>query len=249
MDDPFAYASFLMLAFATCVFALRWRLLTVAAGVLLLAGIAVAYVRTSVLIVVALLALELARRHRIVVAAAVATAVVVAAVVLVVNSQGTDSRTYANPTGNTAITLNGRTSAWRTALGSPADWPFGRGVGEVGTAAGRASYKISITGSAVRASRRLAVDSGYFATVADVGLVGLVVLLALFGRAAQLAALAVRRGSNLGWLALAAILVTMLDAIARASFTGFPTAFLALMLLGLALAASGTSEETPSAQP
>jgi hypothetical protein len=79
--------------------------------------------------------------------------------------------------------------------------------------------------------------------------VGLVVLLALFGRAAQLAALAVRRGSNLGWLALAAILVTMLDAIARASFTGFPTAFLALMLLGLALAASGTSEETPSAQP
>jgi O-antigen ligase len=238
MEEPFDYASFLALAFAACLFALRRSLLAVAIGTLLLVGLAAAYVRTSVLIVFALLALELARRGRTVVAGALAAAVVVTAVVLVANSRGTESRTYANPTASATITLNGRTSAWRTALGSPLDWPFGRGVGEVGTAAVRAGYKIAVSGAEIHERRALTVDSGYFATIADVGLVGLVLLLALFGRAAGLARAASLRGGSEGWIVLAAIAVIMIDALTRSSFTGFPSAFLGMLLIGVALAAA-----------
>jgi O-antigen ligase len=237
MDEPFDYASFLALAFAACLFALRRSPLAVAIGTLLLAGLAVAYVRTSVLIVFALLALELMRRQRIVVASALAAAVAVTAIVLVANSQGTESRTYSNATASATITLNGRTSAWRTALGSPWDWPFGRGVGEVGTAATRSGYNI-VAGAPIHKRRSLTVDSGYFATIADVGLVGLVLLLAIFGRAAGLARAAAIRGGSEGWIALAAIAVVMIDALTRSSFTGFPSAFLGMLLVGVALAAA-----------
>ena len=49
-----------------------------------------------------------------------------------------------------------------------------------------------------------AVDSGYFATIADVGFIGLVVLLALFGRLVALARRRDRRaGTRAGWVALA----------------------------------------------
>jgi hypothetical protein len=243
MDDPFAYASFLMLAFAACVFALRRSFLVTTAAVLLLAGTAVAYVRTSALLAFALLALELARRQRIVVAGALASAVVVLAVILLAHTQGTESRTYANASGGAAITLNGRTSAWRTALGSASNWPFGRGVGEVGTAAARAGYKITVSGTDLGQRRSLAIDSGYFATIADVGIVGLVVLLAFFARASALAIFGIQRGSRWGWLALALIIVMTLDAVARASFTGFPTAFIGMLLLGTALAAAAPSPE------
>jgi O-antigen ligase len=238
MDDSFAYASFLALAFAASLFTLRRSLLAVAIGSLLLAGLAASYVRTSVLIVFALLALELARRGRTVVACALAAAVGVTAIVLVVGSHGTESRTYSNQTGSATITLNGRTSAWRTALGSPWDWPFGRGVGEVGTAAARAGYSFATSTADIRERRTLTIDSGYFATIADVGLVGLTLLLAIFGRAALLARAAARRGSTEGWFALAAIAVLMIDALTRSSFTGFPTAFLGMLLLGLAVAAA-----------
>jgi O-antigen ligase len=238
MDDPFAYASFLALALAACLFTIRRNLLAVAIGFLLLAGLAASYVRTSVLIVFALLALELARQRRTVVAWALAAAVVVTAIVLVVGSRGTESRTYSNQTGSATITLNGRTSAWRTALGSPWDWPLGRGVGEVGTAAARAGYSIATSSAEIHERRTLTIDSGYFATIADVGLVGLVLLLAIFGRAAGLAHAAALRGGSEGWIALAAIAVIMIDALTRSSFTGFPSAFLGMFLIGIALAAA-----------
>jgi O-antigen ligase len=81
------------------------------------------------------------------------------------------------------------------------------------------------------------VDSGYLATVADVGLVGVTVLLALFARLAVLAWRRIRFGEPSGWLALGLITVIMLDALTRSSFTGFPTAFLGLFIIGAALAA------------
>jgi hypothetical protein len=110
-------------------------------------------------------------------------------------------------------------------------------VGEVGTAATRAGY--NFTGEKrVRQRRTLAVDSGYFATMADVGLVGLVVLLAIFARATVLARAAALRGYREGWLALGIIVVLMLDALTRSSFTGFPTAYIGMFVLGISLAAA-----------
>jgi O-antigen ligase/polysaccharide polymerase Wzy-like membrane protein len=237
MDEPFAYASFLLLAFAAVVFGRRRTSAGSAAAVILLAGIAVSYVRTAVLILFAFLALELARQKRVVVAAALGGVLVVTAVILVAGSSGTQSRTWANPSGSAAITLNGRTSAWKAALGSPSDWPLGRGVGEVGTAAQRAGYKLTFKQGSQQ-QQSLAVDSGYFATIADVGIVGLVVLLALFGRAAYLARGYALRGSQEAWFALAVIAAVMIDALTRSSFIAFPSAFLEMLMIGIALNAA-----------
>jgi O-antigen ligase len=240
MDEPFAYASFLALALAALVFARRRTFAIGAAACVILTGLAVSYVRTAVLILFAFLALELARRGRAAVAAALAATLVVIAVLLVVQSQGTESRTFANPGGSAAITLNGRTAAWRTALGSPVDWPLGRGVGEVGTAAERAGYTIVVSPGATQKSS-LAVDSGYFATVADVGIVGLLVLFAIFGRIALLAQDYIRRGAREGWLVLGVLAALMIDALTRSSFVGFPSAFLEMFVLGIALSAARES--------
>jgi hypothetical protein len=240
MDEPFAYASFLLLAFAAVAFGRRRTSASSAAALILLAGIAVSYVRTAVLILFAFLALELARQKRVVVAAALGGVLVVSAVILIASSSGTESRTWANPSGSAAITLNGRTSAWKAALGSPSDWPLGRGVGEVGTAAQRAGYTLTVKPGA-RQEQSLAVDSGYFATIADVGIVGLVVLLALFGRAAYLARGYALRGSQDAWFALAVIAAVLIDALTRSSFIAFPSAFLEMLMIGIALNAARAS--------
>ncbi len=243
MDEPFAYASFLLLAFAAVVFGRKRTSATTAAALILLAGIAVSYVRTAVLILFAFLALELARQKRVVVAAALAGVLAVTAVILIAGSSGTQSRTWANPNGSAAITLNGRTSAWKAALGSPSDWPFGRGVGEVGTAAQRAGYKLTFKPGAQQ-KQSLAVDSGYFATIADVGIVGLIVVLALFGRAAYLARGYALRGSREAWFALAVIAGVMIDALTRSSFIAFPSAFLEMLMIGIALNAARAAVTT-----
>jgi O-antigen ligase len=167
----------------------------------------------------------------------VAAAVAAAIAVLLTGAGGTQTTSYRS--GTSTLTLNGRTSAWKAALGPPVDWPFGRGVGEVGTAAYRAHYTLTSSQSSGKLpSTARAVDSGYLATIADVGLVGLAVLLFLLARLTALARGAIRRGGSAGWLAGGLLAVLMLDAVTRSSFTGFPTAFLGLLLVGLCLAAA-----------
>jgi hypothetical protein len=245
LDDPFAYAAFVLLAVAALLFTRRRDVVALAAGGVLLLGIAASYVRTAVLIAVALLALHLARQRRIATSVALLLAVVVTAVVVVVQAQGTEARTFRTPSAT--LTLNGRTSAWKAALGTPAQWFVGQGVGAVGTAASRARYSISETAAQAKENRTKAVDSGYFATIADVGALGLLVLLAIFGRAATLGARAARRGDEAGWVALGLLAVMLIDALTRASFTGFPSAFLGMLLVGVALAAAEQPPATAAA--
>jgi O-antigen ligase len=175
---------------------------------------------------------------------------------LVTQAQGSESRSIpvaVAPTGSTFSTnpdtanviLNGRVSAWKAAVGDqPLQWIFGRGVGTVGTAARRAGYTFVPSADSGTPAATTAVDSGYLATVADVGIVGLLVLLMLLGRLCLLAVRAIRVGIGAGWLALGVLVTLLLDALTRASFTGFPTAFLALLFIGIALAAAREEEET-----
>jgi p-aminobenzoyl-glutamate transporter AbgT len=79
--------------------------------------------------------------------------------------------------------------------------------------------------------------------MADVGLIGMLVELILFGRLVVLAGRAARTGSDAGWVALALIAALMLYALTRAAFTGFPTAFLGLLLIGIAVAAAGEEQD------
>jgi O-antigen ligase len=92
------------------------------------------------------------------------------------------------------------------------------------------------------------VDSGYFTVLADVGVLGLAALLALFGRLAYLAREACRRGERTGWLALGIIAVITLDALTRDSFTGFPVPWVAFLVLGLA-ASTWASHRVPASRP
>jgi hypothetical protein len=242
-DDPFVYAAFLLFGLVVLLFLTRRGLLPLAAGALLLLGLAASYVRTAAVIVVALGGLWLARKgfgssSVLVIAAAVAAM----ASILITSAGATQSQSYTSDTST--LTLNGRTSAWKAALGPASEWPFGRGVGKVGTAAYRAQFSL-VAGPSVQPTTR-AVDSGYLATLADVGLVGVGVLLALFGRLLVLAGRGIRRRSRAAWFAAGMLVVLMLDAVTRSSFTGFPTAFLGLLLVGVALAAADEEERGPA---
>lgn len=270
-DDPFAYAAFLLFGIGVLMFWLRRGALVWAAGALMLAGLAFSYVRTAALVLVAFIGLLLIRRGHVsvrtlAIAATALVAVVVMGVLVLGGAQGTQSITRSVPTSHGArfetvrfhnVVLNGRLSAWKAALGnSPRGWILGRGVGKVGTAAERATYTVepSSGGGVDPAIRQAAclrgqlkscpADSGYLATVADIGIVGLVVLLALFARLFVLSARAAVQGSGAGWVALAFLAGLLLDALTRASFTGFPTAFLGLLLIGIALASAREEGES-----
>jgi hypothetical protein len=250
-SDPFAYAAFLLFALGIVFFWQRRGALTWATAGVILAGLAASFVRTAVLVGVGFIALELVRRRKAVPALAFVVAATVAAGITLSSSSATQTTNYTIYTAGGGsqlvsgvsstpnVFLNGRVSAWTAALGTnPAGWLFGRGVGKVGTAAARAKYTFASSATTASTTPAQAVDSGYFATMADVGLVGLVIELLLFGRLGVLAARAARAGSDAGWVVLALLVAILLDALTRASFTGFPTAFLCLLLIGIALAAA-----------
>ena len=252
LDEPFDYAGVLSLGVAAVFFWLRRGPLAWAAGSLILLGLGASLVRTSILYLVGLIGLALWRWGNLATAMLLAVATLIAGGVVLANTSGTESQTYAvagsggvNGTGGSAnVILNGRVSAWSTALGpNPADWVLGRGVGEVGTAAQRATYSLTPSSDS-GPSQSQAVDSGYLATVADVGIVGLAVLLALFGRLIGLGAAAAREGQDAGWVALGLLVVVLISATTGASFTSFPNAFLAMLLVGLALAAAREESES-----
>lgn len=244
LDEAFAYAAFLLLGLVALVGWFRRGVVTYAAGGLIVVGLTFSLVRTAVVVVLGLLALWLARKHHTTTAVLLmGVATLIALFVLVGTSNATETRTVR--TGqSTFLTINGRTEAWRLFLNDPKVWVLGHGVGEVGTAAERATYKLSVNPKKV--GRQFTVDSGYFALIADVGLIGLAAMLAVFGRVIMRAAHYARRKVAAGWLSLGFITVLMIDAITRASFTGFPLAFLALLLAGLSLAAAIDTPAAPA---
>jgi len=249
MDDPFAYAAFLLYGLAAVCFWLRRGPLAWSAGTLIMVGLFFSYGRTAALILVAFLGLAMWRHRLQMTAMMVMVAIALTAVVILINANGTESNRV-TVTGNAAaandfsanVVLNGRISAWKAAVGdNPFEWLFGRGVGQVGTAAERATYTVTRS-SDQGSSQDQAVDSGYLATIADVGFVGLAVLLALFARITATTARAARRGLDEGWVGLALLATLLIDALTRSSFTGFPTAFLGLLLIGVAVAAADAHE-------
>jgi hypothetical protein len=214
----------------------RLSVLTLAAGSVIMAGLFFSFVRTALVVVLALGALLLARKGYTATSIfLLAVAGVSALVILFASSTATETRTVRTG-ASSFLTVNGRTEAWRLFLNDPKVWFLGHGVGKVGTAAERATYKL--TQDPNEASRQVAIDSGYFAAIADVGLLGLAAMMAILGRLILLGRRFASRGSRAGWLALGLVAVLMIDAVTRASFTGFPTAFLALLLAGLAVGAA-----------
>lgn len=247
MDESFAYAAFLLLAIVALLVWFRRGILTAIAGSIIVVGLAFAQVRTSLVIVIALLGLWLARSHRPTMAAfLLLMAVTASGAILIWSSGATEARTVrASP--SLFLTINGRTEGWKVVLDDPRTWAVGKGVGEIGVAAERATYSVS---RRERDEKRdaSAVDSGYFAVIADIGFLGLVVFLALAARILSLAKRAADRGIREAWLAIGFLAVMLLDAVTRDSFTGFPTAFLGMLCVGLALSAASEASEASRAR-
>jgi len=250
-DDPFSYAAFLLFAIAGVLFWLRRGPITWTIGLLLLAGLAASFVRTGALVLVGFAALLLIRSGRTRPAIFLLASTAVIAALTLVHAGGSQSQAFTvftrnggsqvvtRPVSGASVVLNGRVSAWKTALGSkPSQWLLGRGVGKVGTAAERASYTIAPASTNSTATNKpQAVDSGYLATIADVGVTGLALLLAALWRCGVLNLREARRDSRIGWFGVALLTAMLLDALTRASFTGFPTADLGMLLLGVSVAA------------
>jgi hypothetical protein len=241
LDDSFAYAAFLFLALVAVIFWMRRSWLSWACGLLIGAGIAASFVRTAPAVAGALLALWLVRAGRtaagvMLLGATVAIGLAVTFAAAPVTA--TESKTVrAGPSAY--LTLNGRTSVWATIFEKESKVPFGQGVGAVGTASVRAKIGVTeISGSPGHSKEGTrAVDSGYFAAVADVGIAGLAFLLLLCVRMVVVALRATRGlSATAGWLCLGYLTVLLLDALARDSFTGFPTAYIALLVTGITLA-------------
>jgi hypothetical protein len=261
LDDPFAYAAVLYFALAALYFWLKRGPIAYIVGSLILLGLVASLVRTAAPVLIAFIAMGLIRRGHVIPALAFASATVVIAAGTLLGASGTHTQAvtvyFANG-GSTVVnspvpaqgtlSLNGRTSAWQAAVGSnPLTWAFGRGVGQVGTAAQRATQGLIPTAgpgttSATSSANARAVDSGYFATVADVGLIGLVIQLALLWRLLALGARAAREQITAGWIAVALLAAMMIDALTRASFNGFPTAFVGMFITGIALAAAADEQ-------
>lgn len=247
MEEPFSYALLLLLGLAAVAMRRPPRAAMTLLGAFLLLGVGTSVVRTAALTLAALGAITLVRAKRLESAAALVAAVVVAAAAAFVLAPGA--------TGNKGsvtdflFTLNGRTTVWTNLVDSPSNWLAGKGVGVVGGGASRSQaggiFTPGAAGSAVAVqtqsqANRFSIDSTYLSTLADVGLVGLALLLAILGRAVWLALAAARRGSDAGWTALALLVVAAIDASTHPSLTSFPDGFIVMLLVGSALAAAQT---------
>jgi O-antigen ligase len=208
-----------------------------------LTGITFSFVRGAIVACVCLFAILLLSWGRVTLGLLLLAVSAAAALVFLLAVASAHETRAVQSGANTYITLNGRTTVWKTIFTKPVQVPFGIGVGKVGTAAERAQFGVTSDPAKAREKVR-AVDSGYFATVADVGLVGLVLLLLVLTRLIALGVAATRRAGKVGWLVIGWLAVLLIDAVFRASFTGFPTAFLCMLLVGIGIAAA--SSESPT---
>jgi len=243
LEDPFNYAALLALALVCATLDLRRRGLAIGIAAILVLGIAVSFVRTEVILMAVILAIVLVRARRVPSAVALLLATTVAALgLLTLLPQPSASLTSRS---SVLGTLNGRTTGWSELLADPADLIAGRGVGAVGSGLARSAsagiyepghFKAGRAPAAASTEELRSVDSSYLATLADVGLAGLVLLLVILGRMLFLMRLARPGPSAAMWIAVGLWLVVVLDATTRSSLTAFPYGFIAMYLLGLALA-------------
>jgi hypothetical protein len=243
LEDPFNYAALLALALVCAALDLRRRRLAVGVAAVLVLGIAVSFVRTEIVLVAAIAAIVLVRARRAPSAVALLLATLVAAVGLLTLAPQTPT----SPTSRSSVlaTLNGRTTGWSELLSDPGDLVAGRGVGAVGSGLARSAtagiyqpgrYQAGQAPAAASTEELRSVDSSYLATLADVGLAGLALLLVILGRMLVLMGVTRPGPSGAMWVSLGLWLVVVLDATTRSSITAFPYGFIALYLLGLSLA-------------
>jgi len=253
LEEPFSYAAFLLMSVGLVLLRGRIGLFSSAILLLLAFGLVFSFVRTALVIGLAIVGVALARwgHPRAAVLLVLSAAIGGATFFALASDVPSDRAVQVSATQY--VTLNGRTNVWSEALGhSRTNWILGRGVGAVGTASQRAGE--AITGASTKPGTSskggTVVDSGYLAVATDVGFLGLAIFLLLLIRLLVLSWRAASGGSAEGWIAIGVLVVMLFDALTRESFTGFPTAYVGMLLVGLALAsAAATRAATRESQP
>jgi O-antigen ligase len=250
-DDPFNYAAFLAIALTALVLARRRPALLALLVPLLVAGIAVSFVRTSLAFLPVLLLLALLQGRRTLGLVAVLGALLAGVVLFLAVSPPDPPSRVGTGRADVIITLNGRTEGWAKILDTPRAAIAGRGVGELGTGAARAQAATQTTQRNQPSQQtnaqhqRYNIDSSYFALAADIGVVGLLLVLAIFARIVTLGLRIVARGRVEGWVVLGLVLEMAVDSLTRTSLTSFPVGFIGLFVLGVALSAGLADRPQP----
>jgi hypothetical protein len=215
-------------------------------------------VRTAVLQLAVLLLLVLVRLGK-VRAAAVGVVGATAGAVLAAGVYLVSATIPGGPVRPLLLTLNGRTQAWAVAYQGPSTLVRGNGVGALGAGSTRGeaglvsaapAYDPTKESTPLFAGNSAFIDSSWGQVLSDVGLIGVIALLAWvisyawwMGRPAQ-------EGSGAAWLSLAVLAVSVVDWISRTTLGSYPTGFSTLYLLGLATGTAlvaGTSRLRPAA--
>lgn len=245
LDDPFNYAALVLIGFIVAVhtrFPRGWKLPVVA---LTAVGVIVSFDRTDLLLLVLAAGLWLLRKRLPVAALALVTATVLVAGVYVVTSSSGASGNQSQL--SVLFSLNGRVNAWSIVLAQPEKLIGGDGVGTTGTGLARSQitgivptvrFGPAASAASTQGGNIQNLDSSYLATLADVGVVGLLLLLFIGARVLILAGRGAAAGSSAGWIALGVAGVLLLDSTTRTSLTAFPFGYVGLYVLGAALAAT-----------
>lgn len=262
LDDPFNYAAITVLGLVCALHLVRRPLLRLPLAALLAVGVLVSYDRTAFVLVAAVVVLDIGRRHPSS-ARALTAALVVAGIALLVSRSPEPAPTTTSPDAATTdngfvLSLNGRTSTWLRVIRGPDDILFGRGAGEIGAGAGRAGqhgvvqparYVPGVAPPVDRNVGLTSLDSTYFETLADIGLVGVLLLLALGARVRALLRAGVKGPDSAAVAGIALLAVIAVDGVTRTSLVAFPFGFVALFLLGAALGAAAAPSALPRRRP
>lgn len=254
-NDAFSYGSFELLAL---VAGMRWRPRTWAWSAyglrcLLVVGVSISFVRTDWVILAVLGIVALCRSVRSSAWPGFLGAAAVAAMAVLVALSGT--HVAANGSAGSKsflLSLNGRTLVWGKIVPTPWVLVGGDGVGTFGSGLARSQVQGIVPEQhyvpgqkpvASSVGNVQSIDSSYLATVADVGLPGLLLLLGILFRLSQIYWRASRRGDARGWTGLGFLAVVSMDCLTRTSLTAFPSGYIYLYLLGAV--AAGVLADAP----
>ncbi len=243
-EESFSLAAFAVLG-ACLALTVASRRQAVVLWISVAAVLGATQVRTAVLQLAVLVILVLVRQGKIRAAlvgvvGAAAGAVLAAGVYLV------SATVPGGPVRPLVFTLNGRFDAWAVAYQGLSTLVRGNGVGALGAGSTRAeaglvsqapAYDPSRESEALFAGNSAFIDSSWGQVLSDVGLVGVLALLAWVVAYCWWMARPAREGSGPAWLALAVLAVSVVDWLSRTTLGSYPTGFATLYLLGLATGA------------
>jgi hypothetical protein len=249
-DDPFNYGAITTIALVVAATTVRRAWLRTALVAVLAVGVVTSVDRTMLALLPVLLLAWLALHGRVRLAALVLAVGVAGGVgyLALPSAPAPPQVVQADaPQGGFLLTLNGRTQTWSQVVRGLQDVPFGRGVGVLGTGLARSQagniatqqrYVDGVAPDAASNTQLTSLDNSYLQVVADVGLLGLAVLLVAGARVCSLLRPGVRRRSPPALAGAGILLVVAVDGLTRTSLTAFPFGFVALLALGSALAAA-----------